>query len=520
MASEPKRRAMISYEGIRDPEPPAPESPNQPKKRKALKWIAPCVLLIAALAFAGVYYLTDAIMPASAPVAEPTPLPDTRVKLIDRAKTEFLSCTIQRRDEQPYTLLSNMRFDEDGEYLGDSGRGRDFEIQGMDYFRLNEGICSNIANYATAFSAADTAEAHAADLSIYGLDDPAIVISIAYKDGSGSVLRLGDKAPVGGHFYGTFDDGDTVYLIALNVHDAFDQPLRALHTLPRTPELVIEEVRGVLVEQKNLQTVELAQQDGTIRLVQPIARGADSERAQALLYDAMAMSLSGYYAHAADDEELAGYGLLEPYAHVRLEATLVDPGDGQDADQTVEFWFGYRMDDTYTYAKLDDSGDVYLMETALTDFLADARFANLTDQFVSMVDIENVEAVEFENAEGERHTMAIKREPTYTEEEGQILGVGYYIDNVAMEEQAFKELYRELISVQFDRPVGDMQPTGTSQPELVVRFKRNDNQENMLVEYLTFDDDYDLVRIGPESLFLVKREKVLALIDALNAAAE
>ena len=75
-----------------------------------------------------------------------------------------------------------------------------------------------LMNHAGGFGALRTIEAHAKDLSVYGLAQPNAEVGVIYQDGTAFSLAVGAREPVSGNYYGrVLSEGfpqDTVYLFA------------------------------------------------------------------------------------------------------------------------------------------------------------------------------------------------------------------------------------------------------------------------------------------------------------------
>lgn len=510
MDTDKKKTALDSFNAL---QPAA-----KPRKRRS-KWLAPLLLLGVLGLCAYLVFFTDLI---SSIAPEPTALPNTKVKLIDRLKSEFLSVTIQRKGDIPYTIKSNMEFDDTHSYIGNANTGHDFVVSGKEYFLLNQVMCSVIANNATALSAADVVQENATDFSVYGLLTPSLLVDIQYKDSTTTRLGFGDKAPVGGNYYLQVNDGDTVYTIPANQYDAFDKELNQMHLIPN-PAAHIEpdNLVSLMIEQTGMPNIELRRSELSdqeweaykgagftpFKLTSPIQREGDTMRADDFAHGACALALAAYVDHAPTQQALAAYGLDFPRAHIVLhyevsESPIEDDQVGMQSigEQIFQLWIGAQMDEFYTYAMPDQSGDVYKIESTLLKFLDDARVENLIDQFVALENVENVKRVEISSAQGETQTLIIRRETDTT----------YAMDGEAMEEQAFADRYEKIISLQFDRFI-EQKLDGF--PHASVRFIYEDDRPDLLIEYLTYDRDFDQIRIGDENLFLIKKDKIDGLLD-------
>lgn len=112
---------------------------------------------------------------------------------------------------------------EDIKVLDVANRSGVYEITAQDDGYVFDDMPANIVdqegffelmNHSCAFGSLRTVEEEAADLSIYGLDNPSALVKVTYNDGKEFYLTIGDKERVSGNYYGMVDDDKNVYLFA------------------------------------------------------------------------------------------------------------------------------------------------------------------------------------------------------------------------------------------------------------------------------------------------------------------
>lgn len=516
-----------------------------PQKRAGKVWML--VLLIAVMGGAwALYSMTDVFKTPEEPAA--TPPPSTIVKLIDRTKQDFDRLTVTAGGER-YTLISNIEYDADGNVAatpapteaadetpettpqpapestpapGEEPAGpelpviaeraieQDYSIEGQPYFAVNTGTAATMQTNVVSLTASDTVTEDAEDLSIFGLAQPQITVEARYKDGSGHTLHFGDKTPTGYSYYLRLDDSKTVYTVGSGAFNAFSKPLNQLHTVTLPQAVNPEAVADLLIEQAGRDTVELKQLQNeksvsisSLWLVQPIEYEAHMTRASELITAAAGLQLSGYAGHASTPEALEPFGLLQPRARIRYEDT-----DGNVLDMRI----GGRQDDLYSYCAVDETGDVYLVETSLLGFLSDATVSHLVDQFANLVNILMVDRLTV-SAGAENYVLSIDRKPVANEDGTETTEDTYLFDGQSADEKLFKSLYQEIIGLLFDKiKQDDLTPGGAV---ATVRYQLNNGQSDIVIEYVGYDKDYYLIRQqGREPLFLIKHEKVDSMIQA------
>lgn len=520
---------------------------NAPKRRvNRFIPILICIVLVAG--GLGLYYFTDVFAPDEEAQESVDQSPEyVKTTLIDRSRAELDRLHVSIKDGDAYTLVSHVQYDEEGNAIDpnatpepaegeapeataepDEGEAPDadapeatpepepaevipnYTVEGKPYFRLNESSITSMMSYAVALEAQHTVEENAQDLSIYGLNDPKLTVTAEFKDGAKETIYFGDKMPSGTYQYALKEGDPNVYILLLSVGNAYTKTLNSLHTVESPEPIAAEQIDTLLIEQEGKETIELKYLETSdnalginlLKLVQPIDYDAHSTRGQEMLDGAIAMALNGYAGHAETDEELQAFGLLTPRAHVRVTSK-----EGQVFDVQIG-----AQDGVNSYVRIDDTGDIYTMSNSSLSFIGNASVAYLADQFTNLVNIMKVEDVIIEG-NGETYTMHMDHQVT-TKEDGTEQTVSTYsFDGEPVEDESlFKKLYQEVIGTLLDRVSDNYNHEG----DIVARvtYKVNTGDDDFVVEYLEYDKDYYAVKRDGMTIFLIKQNKVQAMLDA------
>lgn len=487
-------------------------------KKPRGKLLVLVLMILVLAAAAGVYYGTDLLAP-EADETQPTETEVTSVRLIERAKSDLDSVTIAQKGAEPYTVLNKIEYDEEGKAVekeeGDTSP--DYEIADQPYFSVKASQLSSMMSYAAALTA-DSALEEVKELSEYGLDQPSLQVDIAYKDGSKSVLYYGDKAPTGGGYYARMEGDERVFLISSGSYSAFNKSLNSLHTVELPATITSDAVNGLLIEQEGKETIEFQvitetddiQSINSLKIVQPVRYDAHSTRASELLESVCAITIKSYAGHAETEEELAQYGLTAPRAHILLKGS-----EGQQLDVHV----GDALDKQY-YVTVDDTGDVYLMDSSALDFLGNVRLPYLIDQFINLVNITSIDGLTIQG-NGESYALGIERvvipaEETEDKEEDET-AESFFFDGEVTEEKKFKGLYQSIIGTLADKVSDDMYLTGDVAVTVTYHLT---NGKDFVIEYLEYNDEYYAARREGLTLLLIKKDKVNAMLNDCAAYRE
>lgn len=279
-------------------------------------------------------------------------------------------------------------------------------------------------------------------LTAYGLDDPALTITAETEEGS-YTFALGDENDLADGCYLLLNgDESVVYLVDTSLRDTFTVGLYDLVDMEDLPDFGT--VTGVTV----------AQIDGTLELTYVedssaltwydgfhwflddggVSRPLDGNSVTDLYTKITTLSwLScvNYRASAAEQEE---YGLFRdgvPTTAVTLtyEVTeTVDTGETDDDGNaiteeettvhTFTLYLGSETDEG-TYAMLEDSEMVYLIDTETADALRYASYASLRPSGVCTLDWDTVDSIDV-TMDGATRTIQITREEVeVTDDDGE-----------------------------------------------------------------------------------------------------
>lgn len=179
----------------------------------------------------------------------------------------------------------------------------------------------------------------------YGLEKPAVIITVTDPEGNAQTLSIGDKNSTTGDYYASVDGKDGIYTISSDVYNAFDVSLMSLLTDESFPSLSADQVTSVewndgqdpktLVYEANGDASAYSsdftwfqqQADGTKA---PIS----DDQMTTFLEAVTGITYQSTVADAKDD--LAEYGLEQPLLSVTLHYTEDVPQSQADAAMAEE----------------------------------------------------------------------------------------------------------------------------------------------------------------------------------------
>ena len=137
------------------------------------------------------------------------------------------------------------------------------------------------------------------------------------------------------------------------------------------------------------------------------------------------------------------------------------------------------------------------------------------DQFSNLIYIARVDALDVKTAD-DAWNITIERTPQL-DADGKETGKEdetFYFDGELTDTTLFKKLYQEIIGTMNSKLCDDYHFDG--KVYCTVTYTLNVEPNELTIEYLEYDDDYLAVRRDGLTLFLIKRDRIDSMINALN----
>ena len=508
--SEAPLKKLASAQDLRGSKSGSGKEGKGKKRNLLLPLIALIVVLGAAV---GIFFASNNIKPEEpAPTEAPT-YTSTTVKLIENSRSEVASVTVSLPDGETYTVVNQNKYNEDGSRIALAAGEKGYAIEGMEDFDLNQSTAETIVGYGANLTATKLITDNAENLADYGLDAPRAEVTMNYKNGKSTTWLIGSQAPTSTGSYFAEKGSKAVFLIYSSAVNNLTATRNSLHTV-NMPWTIADAtaIKDLLVEAEGRETVELGYTDSdvnnlsisTLRLLQPFEYGAHMDRSDEMFQGAAALTISGY---AGELNELENTGLEDGGAVVKVTIT-VDLGDDNTA--TYVYRLGGFASAGQRYVQIDDTNAVYLTDTDNVAFLDNATPGYLVDLFANLVYIDRVEAIDISTAD-DAWNISIERQ----EVEGKTKPQDYFFfDGEAADESLTRKLYQVIIGTMNSRLSDDYHMEGDVY--CTVKYTLNVEPGELVIEYLSYNDDYLIVRRDGLTLFLIKKANVDAMLTALQ----
>lgn len=385
---------------------------------------------------------------------------------------------------------------------------------------LNQTTVDDIAYSFASLYAERIIDENPEDLSVYGLDKPAVVAKAFLKDGTQKVLYLGNKTPAGNTYYLMAEGDPKVYSVWMNHGEHFSYTLSDVRERDLT-EISTEELTYLKIAKKDKPAIEIEVNDkksedepyldlSLWRMIQPYKEpmGVSSDKFQKVLDSIASLSNNAIKEFVEDNpEDLSKYGLDDPVAELIVK----------DKENTLHLYFGKDADDGKgVYFKTADVNSVYTIEKSKIEFL-DTKPFDIVDKFAYIVNIDNVDKVIVEGR-GQTHVLTLTRETKKAENDGEEDEVitTYMVDGKEVEEKPFKKFYQSLIGILVDAEV-DREMTEENPEVKTTFFLNKGSRREVHINYVPYDSDFYTVFRGGKAEFVVARSQVNKMLDDLEA---
>lgn len=458
-------------------------------------------LLLAALVtacLAGLLAWLGGGSPAEAPAPEAEAAPGYWM-LYERELPQFRSLTVTLASGEQYAVRSDLVYRE-GTLLGvQNSLGQPVVVVDQPDFALDTSAWQMMQLLAQHIPV--TARYEALDRDACGLASPAARLEIAYEDGTSLELSLGNLTASGTSCYVSLAGDSAVYLAPYDLHEIMTRTLKEQHALPGALNRDASDAVQIAVDGLADGRI-IATRYGGDRLLPwqvdtPIVHDGSTERIEAFLSGLCALHADAYAATARSAEDLAAYGLDEP---LRLVAAF---SDGEIRDVQV----GADAGDGMVYARLDSTGDIYLLRRDQLDFAANANLEGLLDRFVALIPLGEVQALTVTLPQA---SYALTQDWSAADE---AVAAGYACNGAALSQEEFSRRYAAVIGLQFDRVAP--QDAAEGEPLALLDFTLRDGTRR-LTALFSYDTFYTLAVTDGGGRFLVRNTRVDAMTDALK----
>ena len=377
---------------------------------------------------------------------------------------------------------------------------------------------------AAALSAAATRQIDTPEsLEDYGLDAPVLTITAQDEDGTEYSYAFGDVNELTGEYYLLYNgEEDIVYLVGSDLHDAFNYDLYDMVEMETLPEF--GSVTGLSVDQPEGSLTLRYEENGSGLSYDPdnhwfLEQGDSLLALDAGKVSSLTSAITGLYwkscvNYDVDDQELAAWGLGDSAAVVTATYTAaIDEGEETAEEETFVLRLGSTSDEG-TYAMLEGSTMVYLIDSETADSLRYASYSSLRSDSICSMDWDTVDRLDI-TLDGATYTISF--DVTETEEDGEtVTDTLYTWDGQELDSSDVESM---LSAINGLTATGDSSGSGGETQLVSFTFHRNteDQFAQLTLTLSAWDTGSCLASFTGEGNRLVDRSAVTDLTEQIQA---
>ena len=455
-------------------------------------WLAAAAVLLAGS-------VTAAVLLSRKPPAEPLTKEDYSGLLVSREAEELVSVTIERRGEEPWTLIRT----ENGELMPEGGEWTVSENQAR---KLTESLTQ--LRYEEILS--EDAEVYREHPEDFGLKYPLVTVTGVYTDGKQVTLRIGgDTGMEESRRYMTVEGDDRLYAVSNGVAEDLDMEYALLHPVPK-PEIyealldriTLTDREGGKIAEWQLRGKITDRDAGTNWMITaPFNYPADEEAISNLKKSAGNLRL-GVYTAPATAENLEKYGLKQPEKTLEIHMAAGSTGtvgesgvyDVQEHDEsTVRLYIGQARDEAADYVRYGE--EIFTVSHFTLAALTDPTPVKSAARYPVLTPLASLESLTVEeNGEISEYTLAETEESDTASGEGRECR----LNGEKMEYSTFEAAYQRLLTVTFS---GEL-PAGAAWKEPYKKYTfRTLSGGTHTVTLSDWDGVHDAVTVDGSTLF-------------------
>ena len=394
----------------------------------------------------------------------------------------------------------------------------------------------------------------AEDVSEYGLDAPAVQVSIKNSEDETHTLEFGAVNDMTSNCYMTIDnDTSKIYMVASDLETAFNFNLNDLAEKESFPSITATTVTKLTVEKQGEEAEVIEKSDsastGWSYTKGSTQRDIDSSNTSNLLNGISSLSWGSFV--SADTSKLAEYGLDAP-TKITIDYQVTETKDSDesdtstgedstsedsssedtetdsDSDSTTEtvttdkqevLLLGGQDSSGNYYAKLESQSNIYTLSASSVEGFLSIDVKTLVSNYVSnyiFADLDRVtiqkdgESYEFtktteEKAKEKDDSDDSKDEDSDSESDTETVTT-YFMNGNEITLDDFSSFYSNISSLECQEWLDEV-PETQDDPEMSVEFYK-ENGVYFKVEYYSYDSNFYLVKNNQGTACLVNKMKI------------
>ncbi|EET60907.1 hypothetical protein BRYFOR_06973 [Marvinbryantia formatexigens DSM 14469] len=265
---------------------------------------------------------------------------------------------IWETDTDSLTAISFFIGDDQYTFEKESGS---WQLAGDETFPVDEEVLEELFAAVTPLKALRTLT-DVEDTAEYGMEDPQNVITLDMEDGTEQVLTIGDNNESTGNDYLMLADSDTtVYTVSSDVRTAIYDGLYDYAVSEELPPITQDNITGITFNSEDTSYMIYKEEDTWMAEGDGVKDSANTDITSELVAQISGVYYVDYLEHDCEGEDLAQYGLEEPFA------TLTITYEEDDSAKSKTIKIGSTDSEGNYYTQLSGSTQVHTIAPGMVE---------------------------------------------------------------------------------------------------------------------------------------------------------
>lgn len=400
-------------------------------------------------------------------------------------------------------------------------------------FPLDQKIAGTMASQVSTMISTKLVAKDCENLADYGLDSPALTITLTTTDGSQVTLMLGEKSTAADGYYAYTSLSDTVYILTTSVYTSYDYTESQLIEIEDAPSITADYITQLHVESKDGTTEFEAAYDEKDAVFKDIygwdIRKPFKETVAGDIY-ALSELFANYTSLSYTQcEDYTGrhdkkYGLKKPSWVIDVDYYEVQPdaeaeAAGEEAEE-IHIPYTYQLlvgdkdsSGEYYYVRPSDSKRVYLMEASVVENMVQIDAMKYIYANIYIGTVYSLNEIDMEVG-GESYHMELTKEDVPSDEEDKSeVSFTAKINGKEVDEEAFRLAYGSAGTLSYSGVI-DESVDADDTPYCTVTM--HEEKRDVTISFLPYKKNSYRVNVDGTQLFITDKAAVDSFVKGFT----
>lgn len=395
-----------------------------------------------------------------------------------------------------------------------------YTLDGYQNIEMRTAVIGTLANNANGMTSAAVVEENCTDLAKFGLDSPAVTVSVEYETGTEYTLYIGNEAPVGSVSYVMLDGVDTVFTVNNSTLANYSKPEIDFveTTILKEPDEqpLVESLR---IERSNIDYdifIEYDSNDDTSVfsggtsaahiMKEPVEAYLSVEDSTDITTGMFGLSADGIYSVNCTDSDIAEAGLENPFCTVTMECD-----DGNTYRLLLSEPFNDSESGKCCYAMLDGGNVIYIISAEKAAWISVEPVDISAGMFIASY-VWSISDMRVAAGNDEYNFIISQNDPDAELESPKAADFSVTLNGQDFDSERYRLFYSFLLKGNAeDFAFNEKIPSG--EPMAMVSFTDAYNNKSYTFDFYDYSNMTALIVVNGESRYFISKSYVETLIE-------